>query len=86
MKNRSTVTVAELQAQTPKVMRQTQRRGMLAVTLPKNPVGDDVRRLKYNPLGINPEPEEKSQSLVTSTPTKKTVGDDVRSLKLNPFE
>ena len=32
MKNRSTVTVAELQAQTPKVMRQTQRRGMLAVT------------------------------------------------------
>ena len=32
MKNRSTVTVAELQSQTPKVMRQTQRRGMLAVT------------------------------------------------------
>jgi len=32
MKNRSTVTVAELQSQTPKVMRQTQRRVMLAVT------------------------------------------------------
>ena len=32
MKNRSTVTVAELQSQTPKVMRQAQRRGMLAVT------------------------------------------------------
>jgi PHD/YefM family antitoxin component YafN of YafNO toxin-antitoxin module len=32
MKNRSTITVAELQSQTPKIMRQTQRRGMLAVT------------------------------------------------------
>jgi PHD/YefM family antitoxin component YafN of YafNO toxin-antitoxin module len=32
MKNRSTITVAELQSQTPEIMRQTQRRGMLAVT------------------------------------------------------
>ena len=32
MKNRSTVTIAELQSQTPKIMRQTQRRGMMAVT------------------------------------------------------
>ena len=32
MKNRSTITVAELQAQTPKILRQTQRRGMLAIT------------------------------------------------------
>jgi PHD/YefM family antitoxin component YafN of YafNO toxin-antitoxin module len=32
MKNRSTITVAELQSQTPEIMRRTQRRGMLAVT------------------------------------------------------
>lgn len=32
MKNRSTVTVTELQAQAPKIMRETKRRGMLAVT------------------------------------------------------
>lgn len=32
MKNCSTITVAELQAQTPKILRQTQRRGMVAVT------------------------------------------------------
>lgn len=32
MKNRSTVTVAELQAQAPKIMREAGRRGMLAVT------------------------------------------------------
>jgi PHD/YefM family antitoxin component YafN of YafNO toxin-antitoxin module len=32
MKNRSTVTVTELQAQAPKIMRETERRGMLAVT------------------------------------------------------
>ena len=32
MRNRSTITVAELQAQTPKTLRQTQRRRMLAVT------------------------------------------------------
>lgn len=31
MKNRSTITVAELHSQTPAIMRQTQRRGMLAV-------------------------------------------------------
>ena len=32
MKNRSTVTVTELQAQAPKIMRETKQRGMLAVT------------------------------------------------------
>ena len=32
MKNRSTITAAELHAQTPKILRQTQRRGMMAVT------------------------------------------------------
>jgi PHD/YefM family antitoxin component YafN of YafNO toxin-antitoxin module len=32
MKTRSTVTVAELQAQAPKIMREAERRGMLAVT------------------------------------------------------
>ena len=32
MKNRSTITTAELHAQTPKILRQTQQRGMMAVT------------------------------------------------------
>jgi hypothetical protein len=32
MKNRSSITVAELQSETPKILRQTQRRGMMAVT------------------------------------------------------
>ncbi|MGO8766029.1 MAG: type II toxin-antitoxin system Phd/YefM family antitoxin [Limisphaerales bacterium] len=32
MKDRSTVTVGELQSQTQKIMRQTERRGVLAVT------------------------------------------------------
>jgi PHD/YefM family antitoxin component YafN of YafNO toxin-antitoxin module len=32
MKTRTTVTVTELQAQTPKIMREAGRRGMLAVT------------------------------------------------------
>ena len=32
MKNRSTITVDELHSETPAILRQTQRRGMLAVT------------------------------------------------------
>lgn len=32
MKNRSSITVAELHAQTPKILRQTELRGMMAVT------------------------------------------------------